>query len=246
MHDIRCRTGELIPDLFKLTVMKLGIILFAALVMGAAVPANAQSLKETLFSGKLKSDSGTVVRKSDDLSTKIDTSARKPVEQPKLAPPMTVDSKGNLVPGEVAAGTVANTATTNGSATPVTTTVTNADGTTTTTTVPATDAVVDNKPKDNNSIWKTYIDELTTILRTEVMTNKKVKDGNYSVLIDYNIEMDGSITVNSVSSVPKSDYLEDQIKQRMTLGAPSLTPLLGTNGKPRKAANRKQTIQLAK
>ncbi len=32
-----------------------------------------------MYSGKLKSDSGTVVKKEDDLSTKIDTSQRKPV-----------------------------------------------------------------------------------------------------------------------------------------------------------------------
>jgi hypothetical protein len=224
------------------------ILLFAALVMGAA-SANAQSLKETLFSGKLKSDSGSVVRKSDDLSTKIDSTPRKQVEQPKLAPPMKVDAKGNLVPGEGTSETVASTPGSTPTSAPATTTtiVTNADGTTTTTTVPVTDAApVDNKPRDNNAIWKTYIDELTTTLRTEVMTSSKVKKGNYSVLIDYNIETDGAITVNSVSSVPKSDYIEEQIKQRMTLGSPAMTPLLGTNGKPRKAANRKQTIQLAK
>lgn len=223
--------------------MKVSLLVFTLVI--AVASADAQSLKETLFGGKLKSDSGTVVRKSDDLSTKIDSTPKKQVEQPKLAPPMTVDARGNLVPGEVASGTVAST--TGNPSTPVTTTVTNADGTTTTTTtVPATDAAVDNKPKDNNSIWKSYVDELTTTLRTEVMTSSKVKKGNYSVLIDYNIETDGGITVNSVSSVPKSDYIEDQIKQRMTLSSPVLTPLLGTNGKPRKAANRKQTIQLAK
>jgi hypothetical protein len=51
--------------------------------------------------------------------------------------------------------------------------------------------------------------------------------------------------VNSVASVPESSYLQDQIKQRLTLGAPQLTPLLGANGKPRKAA-KKQTITLSK
>lgn len=221
--------------------MRVSILLVAALVMGT-VSANAQSLKETLFSGKLKSDSGTVVRKTDDLSTKIDSTPRKQVEQPKLAPPMTVDGSGRLVPGEVAAGTVA-ASTSTGTTTPATTTttVTNADGTPITTTVP-----VAEKPKDNNSVWKAYIDEFTGNLRTEVLTNKKIKNGTYSVLIDYNIETDGAITINSVSSSPKSDYLEEQIKNRLTLSVPVMTPLLGTNGKPRKAANRKQMITLAK
>ena len=224
-----------------------GTILLCALFAIGAASANAQSLKETLFSGKLKSDSGTVVRKSDDLSTKIDTTPRKQVEQPKLAPPMTVDGSGRLVPGEVAAGTVtpSGTPVTTTTAT-TTTTVINADGTTTTTTVPVTDAVVAEKPKDNNSVWKSFIDEFTGNLRTDVMPNKKIKNGTYSVLIDYNIETDGAITINSVSSSPKSDYLEEQVRNRLTLSAPAMTPLLGTNGKPRKAANRKQTIMLVK
>jgi len=227
--------------------MKITLLVFALFALFAigAVSANAQSLKETLFSGKLKSDTGTVVRKSDDLSTKIDTTQRKPVEQPKLAPPMTVDGSGRLIPGEVAAGTVTPAGTTAPAAT-TTTTVTNADGTTTTTTVPVAATTEAEKPKDNNSVWKAYIDEFTGNLRTEVMTNKKIKDGTYSVLIDYNIETDGAITINSVSSSPKSDFLEEQVKNRLTLSVPVMTPLLGANGKPRKAANRKQTITLAK
>jgi hypothetical protein len=217
--------------------MKAGIF-FIALLVGT-VSANAQSsLKDMLYSGKLKSDSGSTVRKTDDLSTKIDTTTKKPVEQPKLAPPVKIDASGKLVPGETAATTAP-------AATTTTTVVTNADGTTTSTPVPATDAAAAEKPKDNNSIWKNYIDELTSALRTEVMTSKKIKNGTYSVLIDYTIEVDGAITVNSVSSVPENSYLQDQIKQRLTLGAPQMTPLLGTNGKPRKAP-KKQTITLSK
>ncbi|MES1224991.1 MAG: hypothetical protein ABUT20_56405, partial [Bacteroidota bacterium] len=54
------------------------IILLLAVVI--SVTANAQSLKDLLYSGKLKSDTGSVVRKTDDLSTKIDTAKKKPAE----------------------------------------------------------------------------------------------------------------------------------------------------------------------
>ena len=50
-----------------------------------SVQLHAQSLKDALYSGKLKSDTGTVVRKTDDLSTKIDTAKKKPIENKTIA-----------------------------------------------------------------------------------------------------------------------------------------------------------------
>jgi hypothetical protein len=38
-----------------------------------ALNAQSQSLKDLLFSGKMKTDSGTVVRKGEDLKDKVDT-----------------------------------------------------------------------------------------------------------------------------------------------------------------------------
>ena len=63
--------------------MKKGI-LFLLLAGLFASNAHAQSLKDLLYSGKLKKDSNTVIRKGDDLSSKIDTSTKKPVEQKKV------------------------------------------------------------------------------------------------------------------------------------------------------------------
>ena len=60
--------------------MKKGILLLFVIT---AVTANAQTLKDALYGGKLKTDSGTVIKKGDDLSTKIDTSRKKPVEPEK-------------------------------------------------------------------------------------------------------------------------------------------------------------------
>jgi hypothetical protein len=211
--------------------MKTGILI--AVLLFGVVSGNAQTLKELLYGGKLKKDTSGVIRKNDDLSAKIDTSTKKPeAEKPQTAP-------------VIATGT--DSLRTN--------TVISTDAAVTTATEPA--VAVDpaaantgtteagDKPKDNNAVWKSYVEELIGTLKSEVMTNKKVKGGTYSVLIDYAIEVDGQITVNSVSSVPENSYLQDQIRQRLTLTAPQLTPLLGSNGKPRKAA-KKQTITLSK
>src|SRR5437773_2508123 len=62
--------------------MKKGI-LFILLTISVIININAQTLKEALYGGKLKTDSGTVIRKGDDLSSKIDTSKKKMVEADK-------------------------------------------------------------------------------------------------------------------------------------------------------------------
>jgi hypothetical protein len=164
-----------------------------------------------------------VIRKGEDLSTKIDTTTRKKTveaEKPKVVT-ASLDSSGNIV----------------------TTTIQ-------TETAPAmvldsTGTPVAAAPKDNNKAWKDFMEEFTTGLRTEVMTSKKIKNGTYSVLIEYEIGTDGQIGVTNVNISPENSFLAEQVKERMTLTAPRLTPLLGTNGKPRKAV-KKQTITLSK
>jgi hypothetical protein len=200
--------------------MKL-VILLAGLV--CVVSADAQSLKEALYSGKLKLDTGTVIRKGDDLSSKIDTSRKlQVVEPPKTASaPMTLkDSSGTLVLAPSQPDVVT-----------------------------ATPGVVSQVPvnisKDNNKIWKDYVDELTNTLRAEVLTSKKLKDGSYSVLIEYEIGLDGQIGINNVTSSPENSFLEQQVKDRLILGAPTMNPVLAANGKPRKVA-RRQMITLTK
>jgi hypothetical protein len=196
--------------------MKKGVLL---ILLISAVSVHAQSLKEALYGGKLKLDSGSVIRKTDDLSTKIDTVVRKQPVAPEKAKVAT-GARDSLIAGLVQSDP--------------TTTVVSAAG--------KENAVVS---KDNNKIWKDFIDELTTSLRTDVLPSKKIKDGSYSVLIDYEIGVDGQITVNKVSSSPESSFLEQQVKDRITLTAPQMTPLLGVNGKPRKAP-KKQILTIAK
>ena len=200
------------------------------------VNLNAQSLKDALYGGKLKLDTGTVIRKGDDLSTKIDTSTKKPVvaESPKPAPAKLVVADDGTVKVDSAVATA-----------PVPAKPTE-DGTVSETAPDAATGSTEVTPvKDNNAIWKEYIDSLTSTLKSEVLPNKKIKGGDYSILIDYVIGLDGTITVNSVSSFPESSYLDQQVRERLTLTAPQLTPLLNSYGKPRKAP-KKQTITLSK
>jgi hypothetical protein len=60
------------------TSMKQAILL---LLLASSVFANGQSLKEALFSGKLKNEAGTVIRKGDDLASKMDTARKAPAEE---------------------------------------------------------------------------------------------------------------------------------------------------------------------
>lgn len=199
------------------------IILFIAVT--TSFTANAQSLKDLLYSGKLKSDTGSVVRKTDDLSTKIDTVKKKPVEQQVQVVKSTITGKDSLV-------TVVNTQSQQGVNNTSAETVAVAGA------VPATDnGAIAAAPKDNNKLWKEYADSLTSTLKSEVLTSKKIKSGTYYILVEYEIGTDGQVTTNSVSCSPESSFIEQQVKERMTLTAPQLNPVLA-NGKPRKVVKK--------
>jgi hypothetical protein len=188
------------------------IILF--LIVVSSVTADAQSLKELLYSGKLKSDTGSVVRKSDDLSTKIDTSKKKPVETVKIKTATGGDSSVTVV---------------SGTGDPVTNT-------------PAMAGTAENTtPKDNNKIWKDYMDSLSSTLKTEMLPSKKIKSGTYYVLVEYEISQEGQVSVNNVSCSPESTFIEQQVKERLMLTAPQMVPVIA-NGKARKIVKKYNLI----
>ena len=130
--------------------MKKRIFLATLLFATAGLSVKAQSLKELLYSGKLKSDTGSVVRKTDDLSSKIDTSTRKPVAAPTstVQSTLTVDSSGKTVVVETAVPAMMFDST--GAVVPVSST-----------------------PRDNEEVMKEYVDQLTADIRRDVLTNKK-------------------------------------------------------------------------
>lgn len=195
--------------------------LFLALIISCTI-AGAQSLKDLLYSGKLKNDSGTVVRKTDDLSTKIDTVKKKPAEPEKV--------KTVTLVRDSATGTVIRTDTVLASFEETATASPGANNA--------------SAPKDNNKIWKEYIDSLATTLKAEVMPNKKIKSGTYYVFVEYEIAPDGQVSINNVSPSPENSFLADQVKERLTISAPAMAPVL-YNGKPRKSV-KKYTFTIEK
>lgn len=192
--------------------MKKIFILFIAVLMVGAVNAQ-QTLKEALYGGRLKNDSGSVVKKTDDLKTKIDTSQKKTEE---------IRAKDSIIKAVVKEDSVKLERIKE-------------------------NVVVASKEiaKDNNTVWKDFMDKLSTDIRTEVMTSKKIKDGTYSVLLNYEIGVDGHVSVISVSSDPSNSFLESQVKERITLNAPVLSPAVTATGKPRKVS-KKQVLTFSK
>ena len=153
--------------------MKKGILL---LLLISSVFANAQSLKEALFSGKLKNEPGTVIRKGDDLASKMDTATRKTTDETakaKAISPALDSSAKNLT-------TTASTG--------ITGLDKNDNVSASTDTIAATETAT--APKDNNALWKEYIATIISTVKNEVLPSKKVKSGSYSVLIVYAIGTD--------------------------------------------------------
>jgi len=144
------------------------LILFA---VNASAQSKPKSLKDLLYSGKMKVDSTTVTKKGDDLSTKIDTSTKKvAVTAIQKTIPVTTDSKIGVTPippGSDQVGT-AETAAGNVKA-------------------PATPL------KNNIKIWKEYTDSLVGTLKTELLHSKKIKKETYFLTVDYEINVDGSL-----------------------------------------------------
>ena len=171
----------------------------------------AQTLKDLLYKGKLKSDTGSVVRKTDDLSAKIDTTTKKPAEPEKVkAKTIVTDSIGNKQ-------------------------ATMTDSVATTTAGPADNAAT---VKDNNKLWKEFVDTVISTLNAEVMNGKKVKKGDYYVLVDYTIATDGQVTVTNVFVTPENKFLADQVKERLSISTPRLNPVLTSTGTARKTSKR--------
>ncbi len=187
--------------------MKKGILLLGVII---AVQVNAQSLKEALYGGKLKTDTGSVLRKGEDLSTKIDSTRQKKPIEPEKSKPVAVATD----PSKTTALT---------------------DSSAMAPAIPVDNAVT---TKDNNKLWKEFVDATISVLNTEVVTSKKIKKGDYFVIVDYVIEVDGRVNITSVLPTPESKFLEEQVKERLSIDTPKLNPVLGSNGKARKVNKR--------
>jgi hypothetical protein len=206
--------------------MKKGILF---LLIAFSFTARAQSLKDLLYSGKLRNDSNTVVHKTDDLKTKVDTTDRKAAAEKAAASQNIVavipgDSlKKNSQPANAAVS--GNNTTAPAGAVPANDT---------TATAPAEAAAPAAPVKTNSKIWKEYNEALVTTLKSEVLSNKKVKKDTYYVLADYEIGVDGQATLNNVTVSPDNAFLQEQVKQRLTDNPPAFTPVMDSNNQPKK------------
>jgi hypothetical protein len=224
--------------------MKKGILF---LLLVSSYFAEAQSLKEALFSGKLKNDNNTVIRKGDDLSTKMVDTTR------KVTVDTTAKAKLVLLPGDSAAkiaviaadsaalaeGKQKDSITSGGIDTSASSAAAPAAVAVTAPVVAAT------VTKDNNAMIKVYVDSVANMVKTEALPNKKIKKGMYYVTVSYAIGTDGKVEITDVFLSPENAYLHIQIKDRLELEPPQLTPVTNSAGTPRKVS-RKYNFTLTK
>jgi len=228
-----------------------GIVLFTIMLL--TITGHSQSLLDAVYGGKIKADTGAVLRKSDSLKIKesmaqkiMADSIRKDSINAAIAAAAVARQNATVSSNDTTtklnAGTTPNSGTTPNTGVVV---GTSAAAAVTVTAESITPEATVAAPKDNNKIWKAFIDSFTTIIKSEVLSSGKVKKGTYSVLINYEIKPDGQVNINDVASDPQSSFLDEQIKLRLTLDAPPLNPVLGTNGQPRTVA-KKQMLTLVK
>lgn len=210
-------------QLKKYKTMKKGFLLF---LLASSILVHGQSLKEALYSGKLKNQPGTVIRKGDDLASKMDTSHKVAMEDTTSMTKTTIpsaDAPAKNQPGQNDSTVVTQTNLNDAST-----------GSTDTANKEVADLSKEAAPKNNNVIWKQYIDSVTATLKTEVLPSKKIKRGSYYVLVSYTIDTAKQVTLGDVFVSPENNYLQQQIKERLTVDTPHLIPVLSSSGMPRK------------
>lgn len=222
--------------------MKKGIL--AVLLMGS-LAVQGQSLRDALYSGRLKAQPGTVIRKGDDLkSLMVDSVQQKAVrDSAAIVASTAMDSaaRNGVVATDSARSSAAATAA-NANDVAVIDSGATATAEPEATAAPTAPAP---KPKDNNALVREYMTTVAATLTAEALPNKKVKKGTYYVTVSYAIETDGQLTVSDVFVMPENSYLQQQTKDRITLEAPKLQPVLNSSGTPRKVT-RKHNLTLTK
>jgi hypothetical protein len=165
-----------------------------------------------------------VIRKTDDLKSKIDTS------QKVQAPANTkITTSGDSSVKRINVGADINTG------------IAKSDS------VSASQAVIENKvpAKSNTKIWKEYTDALVEGLKAEVLTSKKVKKETYFIMVDYEIGTDGLVSILNVTANPENEFLQNHVKDRMLNTPLQLSPVLDSAKQPRKV-KRKQNFTITK
>lgn len=179
--------------------------LFFLLVIFVSSNCFSQSLRDSLFSGKLKADSALVAKSRINEQKQREDSVRR----------VQIDSLK-----KIGADTTQIT------------------GTTTTSTTLVKPEL---KYADNNKTWKKFVDEYRATITAEMQISKKIKKGDYTVTIEYEIGTDGVVSTKNIVCDPKSEGLVELIKERMMPNAPQLAPQI-VNGAPRKSSRRQVLV----
>lgn len=162
----------------------------------------AQSLRDSLFSGKLKADTGkTIVSK--------DTGKYVPPKVYNIPAKTTDAKKGEIIKPD--------------------------------------ESMPDSLNKSfyaKQKTWKRFIDINTTIISQQADDTKKVKKGEYSIEIEYEIGLNGKIKTTGITCNPANEFLTEQVTELMKR-APTLSPPIYSDGKPR-TLNAKQAITIIK
>ncbi len=193
----------------------------------SAVTVKGQTLKELLYRGKLKKDSSGIIRSTDDLKSKIDTT--EPQKQKPAALVITNSDTNKTITNIVTTTYNPTTASTetNVAKAPVTSTKPN---------VPT---------KTNTKIWKEYTDALAVILKDEVLSSKKIKKETYYFTVEYEIGTDGAVSIPNVMLTPENSFLVSHVQQRISDNPPLLAPVLNSAGQPQKV-KRKHNFTITK
>lgn len=173
--------------------------IFLILLLFISSNCFSQSLRDSLFSGKLKADSALVAKsRINEQKAKEDSVRRTQIDSLKK-----IGADTTQITGAV-------------------------------TTVPVKTEL---KYADNNKTWKKFVDENKAIIATEMQISKKIRKGDYTVTLEYEIGTDGVVSTKNIICDPKSDALVELIKERMMSNAPQLAPQI-VNGAPKKSSRR--------
>lgn len=174
------------------------IVLVAVLFISSA--SFSQSLRDSLFAGKLKADSALVAKSKVNEEKAKEDSIRKSQ--------VLISNSSNTVVDSTQKSSNPN--------------------------LPL-------KYSDNNRVWKKFTDEYVKVVMAEMQANKKIKKGDYTVTLEYEIGTDGVVSTKNIICDPKSVGLIDLINEKMMSNAPLLAPQI-VNGAPRKSSKRQILI----
>jgi hypothetical protein len=224
-------------------------MILVILVVGSASVMHAQekqSLKNLLFSGKLKKDSTGVIRSTDDLSTKIETGTKKDTQSVAVATNVAANAQqdnNSVIPSttQQVNNPAAKTAVIPGVVANGADTATNKPDTAAAVAVAATTP----PPKSNTRLLKEYTDSVVRTLQDEALKSKQIKKNTYYLMLDYEIDTDGQVTFTNVTSTPENSFLQAQVKQILDSTPLRLNPVTDSNNQAKKV-KRKQQISVTK